>query len=466
MKIFIIHDNPRFSSHIQYAMERLCEPVECVEIIFDTSRPDAVASDDMVIHFGVEPDPGIPCDIFIADSGLFSGNYLTPDSAPDTPLESFEDLPILFGNKTGDDAWVETSRRQVISRIDLVAGVFFLLTRYEEIISGERDEYDRFPAESSLMTSAGLIRRPLADEYSDLFCSWLKLLRPDIRFRDRWRGHRYRLYVTHDVDVLSKFSWKNMLTGRQSPVKGLTRVAGLKRDPWWNLEEVAGLDEEYGVKAEYFFLAGGNTKLDGFYDIRKKSITNVIHQLKKRGCRIGIHFSLSSHLEMSEISNVGDSFHEFRENMEQFISATGIRPEGSRQHYLGFSAPDTFHALESIGIRYDATLGFSKTAGFRCGTCRPFPCFDAVTGEKIDLVETPLIAMDTTFIHHKGYSPEESLEVMKSLLEEVVRRNGVFCLLWHNNTLDEEEYPGWTETYRKFLEVACSHDPELTGDPF
>jgi hypothetical protein len=126
--------------------------------------------------------------------------------------------------------------------------------------------------------------------------------------------------------------------------------------------------------------------------------------------------------------------------------------------------PDTWRQLEALAIPFDTTLGFAESPGFQCGTCRPFHCFDAERGKPLALVEIPLTAMDSTFIHYLKTNPEEALERMQALLAQVERHRGVFCLLWHPHILSGDDYPGWKDVYRRFLERAAEKNP-LTANP-
>ena len=43
-------------------------------------------------------------------------------------------------------------------------------------------------------------------------------------------------------------------------------------------------------------------------------------------------------------------------------------------------------------------LGYSKAAGFRCGTCLPFHPYDIENDREMSILEWPLMFMDATYL--------------------------------------------------------------------
>jgi len=89
-------------------------------------------------------------------------------------------LPILYADSTPSQAG--ESGAAIHLGIDIFGSVFFLLSRYEEVVTRTRDKHGRFPASASV-TSA-FLERPLADEYVELLWAAIAHLWPDIRRRE------------------------------------------------------------------------------------------------------------------------------------------------------------------------------------------------------------------------------------------------------------------------------------------
>ena len=457
MKLYVTYSNERFSAHIRYVFEHFAKITGFTHIVFLSYDEVVEMAEviDLLVSYGKEAPPYSGAHIHISEAELFTNDYLKPRSLPKAPLPKWGNLPVLFGERPEDGDWIRKGPTQVTSYIDIVAGTFFLLTRYEELIVTERDKFGRFPVELSLLSNTDLLDRPLADEYIDLFLSWIVQLNPNFQPKNPLGDHPLSLYITHDVDTPWKYTWKNLPRLKQALGCGLSSLLGRKRDPFWTFPEFLALEKEYGISADYFFMSGGSHALDRGYTIEHPSILRLIESLREGGARIGIHFSLSAHFSLA-LSGEGE---EFARELTHFIAVTHKTAVGSRQHYLAVRIPATWRRLEALGIPFDTSLGFAEKPGFRCGTCRPFRCFDAKKGRSLKVHEIPLIAMDSTFIYYLKYSPDQAFSKMTRLFKTVKRHRGVFCLLWHNNSLSEQDYPGWGEMYRRFLREAMEANP-------
>ena len=94
---------------------------------------------------------------------LANTHWLEDGSLPTTPIfrtrlaqqfqsgtDEDDELPVLYGRPLRDDEFVETTADSVKCGVDIFGSSFFLLTRYEEILSASRDIHDRFSASSSV----------------------------------------------------------------------------------------------------------------------------------------------------------------------------------------------------------------------------------------------------------------------------------------------------------------------------
>jgi hypothetical protein len=466
MKLSIFFSNERFAPHIRYVFEHIAEYAGIKDLSFFSYEDlKSDVEGDVTITYGDMPPFFHSLHIHIQEASLFSDIYLDPSSLPSPPLARWNDLPVLYGENPDGNPWVEKDRYRIICRMDLVAGIFFLLSRYEEIIIRDRDEYGRFPAKSALALKEKYLERPLADEYAELLLSWIRELYPSFEAKNPFNSHPFSLYITHDVDAPFKYTWRNVLGLRQPFLRGLAVLMGKIPDPWWTFPELQRIDRENGIRADYFFLSGGNHPLDRGYTLEDPRMLDLIGMLRENDSGIGIHFSLESHLSLKKDLESPKSGKAFIREHTHFVEKTRNFPLGSRQHFLAVSVPETWRQLEKMDIEFDASVGFAEAPGFRCGTCRPFRCFDAKNGKMLQVREIPLVAMDATFIHYLKSTPREALEQLKRLVTVVERYRGVFCLLWHNNTLCEEDYPGWRECYIDFLKFCQQRNP-LTECPF
>jgi hypothetical protein len=115
----------------------------------------------------------------------------------------------------------------------------------------------------------------------------------------------------------------------------------------------------------------------------------------------------------------------------------GIRSPvtGGRQHYLRWKNPETWNNWELSDLAYDSTLSFAERAGFRAGTCWPYPVLDLTTCKRLSLVERPLVAMEASLLGYQSMSLADAEAKIRALVDICRRYNGEFTLLWHNSTL-------------------------------
>ena len=92
-------------------------------------------------------------------------------------------------------------------------------------------------------------------------------------------------------------------------------------------------------------------------------------------------------------------------------------------------------------------------AGFRCGTCKPFPVFDIHQREQLPLIERPLLIMDVSFKMYKKFSIQESIALCETIKAQVKKHNGELVILWHNSSLSEiDEWDGWEEVLESLFQ--------------
>ncbi|NJM16655.1 MAG: hypothetical protein HC896_15980 [Bacteroidales bacterium] len=108
-----------------------------------------------------------------------------------------------------------------------------------------------------------------------------------------------------------------------------------------------------------------------------------------------------------------------------------------------------------MGIKEDYTMGYAGAPGFRAGTCRPFYFFDLTENKETELLVVPFQVMDGTLRNYMKSSPEESIKIIKQLIDKVAEVGGTFVSLWHNESLSEwGPWKGWTQVYEEMLEHA------------
>ncbi len=382
-----------------------------------------------------------PADQWLAESSLPRASEIewwdTRELFPDARL-THSSVPAIYQTPTTNrvtDGSIELS-------LDIFGSAFFMLTRYEEVVSQARDEHDRFPASASMAFKEGFLDRPIVNEYLEILWAALHRLWPALERRDRV----HEVVLTHDVD------WPLCTAGR-SRHQVLRTVAadvfkrrdvglaarrlstqvreGTAADPCNTFDFMLNLSERCGLKSAFYFIAGNSAgEIDGCYTLDDPWIGCLARRIHERGHEIGLHPSYNTYRDLARTQREFDTLRQATERL-------GIGQErwGGRQHYLRWENPTTWQNWEDAGLNYDSTLGFADGVGFRSGFCYGYPVFNLLSRRKLDLQEQPLVVMETTLFKYMQESPERSIATVLGLNDTVRRFNGNFTMLWHNHSL-------------------------------
>ena len=89
-------------------------------------------------------------------------------------------------------------------------------------------------------------------------------------------------------------------------------------------------------------------------------------------------------------------------------------------------------------------MGLSDRAGFRAGTCSPFPFYDLITEAETTLMVHPFAVMDSALCYKMGLDPQEAATEAKRMVDAVRRVQGTFISVWHERFLsDYGDEKGW-----------------------
>lgn len=317
-----------------------------------------------------------------------------------------------------------------------------IFTREEEYVSGIRDHYDRFP---HFMSSYREIFEPLVSK---------RLIEEGLRIDYEGDGP-FAVCLSHDIDLLNRpLVNKGVLAGVGLMKRDFrsffenAKTMRSKRLPFSNLDRIMDLEESYGAKSTFFFMALDKGEEDHNYDI--EDVAQETGAVADRGWEIGLHGGHSAYDDFSKISS----------EKERLEKAIGERVRGYRNHYLRFKTPDTWEHLSKAGFDYDSTFGYADMVGFRNGMCHPFKPYNLRTDEFIDIIEVPLNIMDCTLgSTYMRLGPEMAWNTCKRLIDTVEKNNGVLSVLWHNTYMDGDNL----KFYIKILDYCSDKGAWITG---
>jgi len=265
---------------------------------------------------------------------------------------------------------------------DLIATVFFFLSRMEEKDFRHPDDADRFYRES-ILYQYGQYRLPVVDMLAAWFARKIRALfrkhnQPYLCKSDFPDGKQMGLAFTHDVDITRAYNplRRTFLKWKSPEQKQIVTQA---EDDIWSFDRLLPFYKEKGWKATFNFIPRRWEDLHYRYNIKTSRFRQLIKRLQEEGHEIGLHPSRYAF----------DHPQRYAREKKRLESVTGHPVLGIRQHYLRALYPSLWRTVENIGLKYDATLAFRRQAGFRGGICTPFKCFDNQENRPLGCMEFP-----------------------------------------------------------------------------
>jgi len=330
---------------------------------------------------------------------------------------------------------------------DMLAGIFYLLTRYEEYLPFDPDRHGRFPAEQSILFSQ--LERPVVDE-------WVEALR--LFLEEVWSiripQKAFSFQPTYDIDIAWSYrfkGWKRTLgAALRDAVKmnwtqlrrRLRVLRGSEEDPYNSFIFLFGLHMMDAVRPVYFVLAAlQSSAFDKNISPLHPRMAALIKALAN-GSLLGLHPSYFSNVHPERLM-------EEKAVLERITHQPILL---SRQHFIRLHFPDTYHALIAAGIEEDFSMGYSTHFGFRAGTSHAFLWYDLNEEYCTALRVHPFCFMDSTGHYDLGLSAEEAFHRLRQMAVKLQACGGRLITILHNYSLGaDEEWKGWRSEYSASL---------------
>ena len=324
---------------------------------------------------------------------------------------------------------------------DPFASIFYVISRYEEYVIQKRDKHDRFQAVDSLLFQFGWLRQQVVERWVEaIFKAYLPT-----KF-DQLKGTQLVTVIpSFDIDNTYAFKWKRgwrkwLSIAKDTASRNQSRLQlrkevnkGSQTDPYDTYKRIEEISKTF-LNTRIFWLLGDYGEYDRNISWRDSRHQRLI-RLMKQVAKIGLHPSYGSNYSDKKLF-------EERNRINQITATTIIE---SRQHFLKVSLPHTYRRLIAEGFKKDYSMGFADQPGFRLGTAHPVYFFDLELNQATDYTLIPFVYMDGTFNEYMNCSIEESKQIVQDLANEVKQFGGVFCFIWHNETIgDTGKWIGWS----------------------
>lgn len=374
------------------------------------------------------------------------------------------DLTVSYGANPDPrcDAWIPRGTADKQKRTnaiaidhDIIAESFDLLSCAEEYGS-RRDDKGRFLAAYSTRDKLDV---PIVNRNA---IALKEALAKAARGKNRTlvvESRRFTVVLSHDVDnitdknihvVLHRLSraLKYLLRGRiaQALRMGSFTVGRLvaRGNPYRNYADYIELERRYGFRSTFFMITGSKGRFGARYSIA--GAREMLTDIAAAGWEVALHVNFDSFRDPAAIAREKRAFEE----------VIGASISGCRNHYLMFSLPESWHAIRQAGLRYDSSIGYTDAIGFRAGIAYPYRPYDRSADRDIDLIELPLVIMDTAVMDY-DHDIEASWVRIKKVLDETRAVGGTISVNFHHRVLYEREFPGWRNMYVRILDYIREH---------
>ncbi|WP_341905979.1 polysaccharide deacetylase family protein [Fluviicola taffensis] len=333
---------------------------------------------------------------------------------------------------------------------DPLSSIFYVLTRYEEYHVKFPDEHGRFTSKESIQSKLGWLHIQIVEHWIEAF---FRIHSPKY-LKQLELGRSVQIIPSFDIDNTFAFKWKegwrswlsngkDLVKNNQERLKIRKLVQkGELEDPFDAFELIRSIYKNY-PETRVFWHLGNYAKYDTNIAWNDQRHQQLILEMSSIGY-LGLHPSYSSNYSDEKL------------NQEVVrIKTITSKPIGeSRQHFLKLNLPKTYRRMMDQGFEKDFTMGYADDYGFRAGTAHEHAFFDLLTNEAFPHYRiVPFAYMDGTLLEYKKLSIEKSLAVIDQLVAEVKRYGGVFCFIWHNETIAEAgKWKGWKKVFDHTLE--------------
>lgn len=337
-----------------------------------------------------------------------------------------------------------------IDAYDALAAIFFCISRYEEYLPFEADQYGRFPASAAHAYRHGYLEQPVVNQLVNDIARRLQAVFPAVQLRLPAAS----LQLTYDVDLPFAYrlrGWRGIASGLRDLLTGNFKrsinryktAIGKDKDPYDTFEWLKSIHQRHQLKATYFWLlAAKRSSFDPNPATDHPTVVGLIKSIAERA-EVGIHPSYYS----SEQPAL------FASERATLATITGTSIEKSRQHFLRFSLPATYRQLLLAGLRQDYSMGYADAVGYRAGTNLPFYWYDLEKEEATWLKIHPFAAMDVTLSGYQKHGYFDSQKILLNLAKTTKAAGGPFTLLWHNSSFASEfGWTGWAKMYEELID--------------
>lgn len=323
-------------------------------------------------------------------------------------------------------------------QFDLLAMVFWCITRYEEYQPFEPDKHGRYPAASSQLCHWGVLETPICDVVVNQLFGQLGL---PIKTS-------FSITPTIDVDIAYAYAGRGLLRSFGALLKNpgslaprLHAISNPGEDPNQSFGYIK--DRLSPIPSARVFWHCGMQ-----HNSRDKQVRLAFKPFQQ--CIRDVGETVPCGLHPSAVA-FGDNF-AFKQEKNWLETQLGKPVADARMHYILLSFPNTYRQQLQAGVAHDYSMGFPDAIGFRAGTARPFLWYDLAAEQARNLMLHPFCIMEATCKHYLALTPEQAIHKGAQLKNTISKAGGDFCFIFHNESLGTQpSWQGWKTVFEAWL---------------
>jgi hypothetical protein len=427
----------KITRRIQYIFQLIFKDIFDIDYEITENKEDFINSEQPKLNYSMQQ---FEDELFVESHGLLSQTEIVDQ---ELTFFKWDDLLIFFPS---------TNKKTL--PFDIFSASFYLVSRYEEYLPHFKDHYNRFKAEESIAYQNNFLEMPLVDLWANKLKKIIEESYPNLVFPTK----KFKYISTVDIDnaycFLEKGFARNVASflksifhlDKQTFIKRYNVLIGKHKDPYDTYNYQLNVLKKYNLEFIYFILLGNYGLNDKNVLVTSRKFKLLIKHLSDFA-QIGLHPSFNSN----------SSNHLLKIERDRLVDITKSELKNSRQHFLQLSLPTTYRNLIDLDIFNDYTMGYAELPGFRASICNPYYFYDLELEKSTLLKIHPFAIMDATFRYYLNYTPKESLDYMKSVIDQVKNVNGTLITVWHNETWsDYKEWKGWKFLFKDMVEYIHS----------
>ena len=427
----------KITSRIQYIFQLIFKDIFDIDYEITENKEDFINSEQPKLNYSMQQ---FEDELFVESHGLLSQTEIVDQ---ELTFFKWDDLLIFFPS---------TNKKTL--PFDIFSASFYLVSRYEEYLPHFKDHYNRFKAEESIAYQNNFLEMPLVDLWANKLKKIIEESYPNLVFPTK----KFKYISTVDIDnaycflekgfarSLASFLKSIFHLDKQTFIKRYNVLIGKHKDPYDTYNYQLNVLKKYNLEFIYFILLGNYGLNDKNVLVTSRKFKLLIKHLSDFA-QIGLHPSFNSN----------SSNHLLKIERDRLVDITKSELKNSRQHFLQLSLPTTYRNLIDFDIFNDYTMGYAELPGFRASICNPYYFYDLELEKSTLLKIHPFAIMDATFRYYLNYTPQESLDYMKSVIDQVKNVNGTLITVWHNETWsDYKEWKGWKFLFKDMVEYIHS----------